>query len=222
MSPPCPDACARPAPTSSSRRPIPTIARERCYEHDGIDVYRYPIPGRPDARGSPGARPARGAERFHDWLRRRRPDVVHVHAFVTGLGLRELKAARAAGARVIVTTHSGSLGFICQRGTMMRWGRAALRRRRDAGEVRGVRACSSRGLGRPLARVLGAIPPAARPGRALAARQARHRAVDERSHHAAMRRCSERCWPPWIGSSCSPTGRSGRHAPTALPATSSR
>src|SRR5439155_18722628 len=35
----------------------------------------------------------------------------------------ELEAASAAGARVIVTTHAGSLGFLCQRGTMMRAGR---------------------------------------------------------------------------------------------------
>jgi glycosyltransferase involved in cell wall biosynthesis len=64
----------------------------------------------------------RGAERFHRWLEVFRPDVVHLHTFVTGLGLAEVDAARAAGARVIVTTHSASLGFICARGTMMRWG----------------------------------------------------------------------------------------------------
>jgi glycosyltransferase involved in cell wall biosynthesis len=64
----------------------------------------------------------RGAERFHRWLEELRPDVVHLHTFVTGLGLAEIDAARAAGARVIVTTHSASLGFICARGTMMRWG----------------------------------------------------------------------------------------------------
>lgn len=139
--------------------PDPTIAHERCYEHDGIDVYRYPIPGRPTREEVQGLVPARGAEQFHDWLRHWRPDVVHVHAFVTGLGLREMKAARAAGARVIVTTHSGSLGFICQRGTMMRWG-AELCDGVSTPAKCAACALQSRGLGRPLARAFGAIPPA--------------------------------------------------------------
>src|SRR5205823_5140648 len=37
----------------------------------------------------------------------------------TGLGIAEVVAARRAGARVIVTTHSSMLGFLCQRGTLM-------------------------------------------------------------------------------------------------------
>jgi glycosyltransferase involved in cell wall biosynthesis len=42
-----------------------------------------------------------------------------MHTFVTGLGVDEIVAARRAGARVIVTTHSSALGFVCQRGTLM-------------------------------------------------------------------------------------------------------
>ena len=49
-------------------------------------------------------------------------NIVHVHTYVTGLGLAELRAAKATGAKVIATTHAASLGFTCQRGTMMRWG----------------------------------------------------------------------------------------------------
>jgi glycosyltransferase involved in cell wall biosynthesis len=95
---------------------------ERHYEHDGIAVYRYPIPAEPTRAEAQGGITVRGAERFHRWLQALRPDVVHLHTFVTGLGLAEIDAAHAAGARVIVTTHSASLGFICARGTMMRWG----------------------------------------------------------------------------------------------------
>jgi len=97
-------------------------ALERRYDHDGIAVYRYPIPAQPTREEAQGGSIVRGAERFHRWLAEFRPDVVHLHTFVTGLGLAEVDAARALGARVIVTTHAASLGFICARGTMMRWG----------------------------------------------------------------------------------------------------
>ena len=95
---------------------------ERTYEHEGLQVYRYPI-GSPATRAEAQGRVvARGAELFHAWLRRIRPDVVHMHTYVTGLGLAELKVAKALGARVVATTHSASLGYSCQRGTLMRWG----------------------------------------------------------------------------------------------------
>ena len=102
--------------------PDPSHAQERRYEYDGIPVYRYPIPAEPTRAEAQGDTVVRGAQRFHRWLEAFRPDVVHLHTFVTGLGLAEVDAARAAGARVIVTTHAASLGFICARGTMMRWG----------------------------------------------------------------------------------------------------
>jgi glycosyltransferase involved in cell wall biosynthesis len=94
----------------------------RTYEHDGLQVYRYPIPGAPTRNEAQGRVPVRGAEHFANWIRTQRPDVVHVHSFVTGLGLSELRVARATGARVVTTSHVSSLGWICQRGTMMRWG----------------------------------------------------------------------------------------------------
>ncbi len=97
---------------------------ERHYEHDGIPVYRYPIPAAPSREEARGLTRVRGAEFFHRWLRAARPEVVHFHTFVTGLGLAEVTLARELGARVIVTTHSASLGFLCERGTMLRDGRS--------------------------------------------------------------------------------------------------
>lgn len=102
--------------------PDPSQRLERRYDHDGIPVYRYPIPSSPTRAEAQGSTLVRGAERFHRWLDAFRPDVVHFHTFVTGLGLAEVDAARRAGARVIATTHAATLGFICARGTMMRWG----------------------------------------------------------------------------------------------------
>jgi len=96
--------------------------RERTYALDGVKVYRYPIPPRVTRDEAQGRVVVRGAELFHEWLRRAAPDVVHVHTYVTGLGLAELRAAKQIGATVVATTHAASLGFTCQRGTMMRWG----------------------------------------------------------------------------------------------------
>jgi glycosyltransferase involved in cell wall biosynthesis len=103
--------------------PDPAHASERRYVHDRVPVYRYPIPAQPSKVEARGLTRVRGAERFHRWLADARPDVVHLHTFVTGLGLAEVEAARALGARVVVTTHSASLGFLCERGTMMHRGR---------------------------------------------------------------------------------------------------
>lgn len=102
--------------------PDPTTEGERVYRHDGTGVYRYPIPRQPTRSEAQGSAVVRGAERFHAWLAAERPDVVHLHTFVTGLGLAELRAAKACGAKTIVTTHSSSLGFLCTRGTLMQWG----------------------------------------------------------------------------------------------------
>ena len=102
--------------------PDPSQLGEHRYEHDGIPVYRYPIPASPTRAEAQGGTTVRGAEYFHRWLEAFRPDVVHFHTFVTGLGLAEVDAARRAGARVFATTHAATLGFVCARGTMMRWG----------------------------------------------------------------------------------------------------
>src|SRR3954465_12362795 len=99
--------------------PAAGATEPRSYVDDGTSVFRYPVPARPTRAEAQGRTPVRGAEAFHAWLACIRPDIVHVHTFVTGLGIAEVVAARRAGARVIVTTHSSMLGFICQRGTLM-------------------------------------------------------------------------------------------------------
>jgi glycosyltransferase involved in cell wall biosynthesis len=102
--------------------PAPGASKPEAYEHDGVPVYRYPIPVRPTRAEARGEVVVRGAESFHDWLTDLRPDVVHMHTFVTGLDWLEVKHARAAGARVFVTSHSSALGYVCLRGTLLRWG----------------------------------------------------------------------------------------------------
>ena len=95
------------------------LAAPHSYEHDGCEVFRYPIPASPSREEAQGDVAVRGAEHLHRWLAAARADVVHMHTFVTGLGLAEIRAARDAGSRVVVTTHASSLGYICQRGTLM-------------------------------------------------------------------------------------------------------
>ena len=127
------------------------------YRHDGARVFRYPIPESPTRTETRGYQPVRGVELLHAFLSKERPDVFHCHAFVTGLGSAELAAAKSAGAAVVATTHSSSLGWICQRGTMMRWGESL------CDGVAAPAKCAAcelqhRGLPRPAARALGAIP----------------------------------------------------------------
>ena len=73
--------------------------------------------------------------------RRRRP-LPHVRHRASVL--QEIVAATRAGSRVIATTHSSSLGFLCQRGTLMWQGRRHLRRHRRRRALRRMRAGGSR------------------------------------------------------------------------------
>jgi glycosyltransferase involved in cell wall biosynthesis len=140
--------------------PQPGAMEPYHYEHDGIPVFRYPIPRHPDRAECQGVVAARGASAFHDWLRRERPDVVHLHTFVTGLGLHELQVAKSLGARTVATTHSARLGYLCQRGTLLRLGRYAC-----DGHVTPAKcaACAlqERSMPGPAARLVAMIPPRA-------------------------------------------------------------
>ncbi|HEX6985114.1 MAG TPA: glycosyltransferase, partial [Planctomycetaceae bacterium] len=127
------------------------------YEHEGVPVFRYRVPEQPTRAECRGSVPVLGTERFHGWLREARPDVVHFHTFTTGIGPGEVRAAREAGARVFVTTHLPNLGYVCQRGTMLRWGE------RLCDGVRRPAKCAAcslqgRGMPKPLARVVGGLP----------------------------------------------------------------
>lgn len=147
---------------------------ERVYEHGGVPVYRYPVPSRPTRDEARGRVRAYGAEKLRAWLERERPHVVHVHSITTGLQLHELEAARAVAARVIVTAHTARLGWLCPRGTLMRFGEA-----RCDGRVTPRRCATcvldAHGLPRPIGAALASLPrTAARlaarlPGRAATA-----------------------------------------------------
>ena len=127
------------------------------YRDHEFPVFRYPTPLHPTRLEARGEMSVRGAENLHRWLNEIGPDVVHLHTYTTGVGLAELHAARAAGARVIATTHSSALGFLCQRGDLMAWGRDPCD---GICEVRKCAACALHGrrLPCPLAKAVAAVP----------------------------------------------------------------
>ncbi len=129
----------------------------RRYDHAGIPVFRFPIRTPLTRDQAQGRTAVDGSEWFRRWVRDVRPDVVHFHTLVPGLELDEVKAAKGTGARVIATTHASSLGYICARGTMLRWGRALCD---GVAEPHKCAACDlqKRGLPKWVARVAGSVP----------------------------------------------------------------
>jgi glycosyltransferase involved in cell wall biosynthesis len=132
-------------------------AAPRTYEFGRVEVFRYPIPAEPTKAEAQSRVAVRGSEHFHRWLADRRPDVFHCHTFVSGLGPHEIGAAKRAGAKIVVTTHSSALGWICQRGTLMRFGET------PCDGLTLPRRCSAcilqqRGLTKPFARAAARTP----------------------------------------------------------------
>jgi glycosyltransferase involved in cell wall biosynthesis len=129
----------------------------RTISYEGVEVFRYPIPAFPTKAEAQSRTAARGAEHFHRWLAFKRPAILHVHSFVTGLGIHEIEAAKSFGVKVVATTHLPSLGWICQRGTLMRFGETpcdglTLPRRCSACEL------EHRGLPKPMASMVSRTP----------------------------------------------------------------
>jgi glycosyltransferase involved in cell wall biosynthesis len=90
------------------------------YFHDGIPVHRFRISaslplGDLYGEGDPAA-----AEAFGEILRKMAPDIVHLHAFTSGVSLRLVRAARRANVSVVFTYHTPTV--TCDRGTLLLWG----------------------------------------------------------------------------------------------------
>jgi glycosyltransferase involved in cell wall biosynthesis len=127
------------------------------YEHDGVTVFRYPVPSAPTRDEAQHRRPVRGAEQLHRFLAEERPDILHVHSITTGVGLPEIREARRLGIRVIVTCHLPGFGFMCRSGELMQWGRVPCDGVVRAGKCA---ACNLTRLGMPQlgARLVASVP----------------------------------------------------------------
>ncbi|MEO8577307.1 MAG: glycosyltransferase [Gemmatimonadales bacterium] len=102
--------------------PIAGAPRALRYEHEGIDVFRYPTPVRPSRAEAQGRTDVSGTSHLHEFFSRLKPDIAHFHTITTGLGIDEMIAAKHGGARVVMTSHLPATGYVCLRGTLMRWG----------------------------------------------------------------------------------------------------
>ncbi len=97
--------------------------QERNYEYEGFSVYRYPIPPKPSREETQGVIPVRGTEYFHAWLNKIQPDIVHFHGLSMGAGILEIQAAQLAGAKIVFTSHLGTVGSLCRSPTLMYMGK---------------------------------------------------------------------------------------------------
>ena len=130
------------------------------YVYDGGQVITYPVnalPSRMELRS--GARHL-GFDGFLESLRAARPAIYHQHSWSRGMGLPHLQAARAAGAKTVLTVHTPNIN--CLRGTMMHYGREPC----EQPIGRGCAACWLQGRGMPefAAEVLGQLPSFGRVG----------------------------------------------------------
>lgn len=130
--------------------------QEKSYVHEGQPVRRLPIRMKvPDLRMLYGLGDEKTAQAFGKILDEERPQIVHLHAFCRGLDLGALQESKKRGIPFVYTYHTPDL--ICQRGTLMRWGKEAC-----DGKLR-VGLCArctlqKLGLPRPLADAVGCVP----------------------------------------------------------------
>jgi glycosyltransferase involved in cell wall biosynthesis len=96
--------------------------RDQAYAHAGVPVYRLATQPRPELSQAYGAPDRRIAHSFCKLLARLRPQIVHLHARTAAVSEALADAAHAAGAKVVFTYHTPTVG--CARGTMMRLGRS--------------------------------------------------------------------------------------------------
>ena len=131
-------------------------AKERSYIHGGLDVHRFAT-GAPDLRDFYGEGDGEAAASFGRIVERSAPDVVHLHAWTSGVSLRLARASKNLGVPVVFTYHTPTVS--CVRGTLLRWGAEICEGNLETAPCA---ACMLEGKGVNLAvsRVLGGIPPA--------------------------------------------------------------
>jgi glycosyltransferase involved in cell wall biosynthesis len=91
------------------------------YQHNQLPIYRFALsPHRANLNHLYGEGDPQAALAFSDILDHERPDLVHLHAFTTGVSLRLVRAAKQRHIPVIFTYHTPTIS--CQRGTLLKNG----------------------------------------------------------------------------------------------------
>ena len=93
---------------------------EHQYIYDGIPVYRYPVTSKPSRAEVRTEIPPKHFEIFQDWLRKNKPDIVHVHSRTRGCGFFHIQYIKELGMPLVLTIHAAD--FMCVGGTAMLWG----------------------------------------------------------------------------------------------------
>ena len=90
------------------------------YIHHGVRVHRFKISKSLGLRELYGEGDPIAASFFLEVLQTVRPDVVHLHAFTSGISVRLARKAASANLPVVFTYHTPTV--TCTRGTLLRWG----------------------------------------------------------------------------------------------------
>lgn len=96
------------------------------------------------------------ASEFSRILEVEKPDLVHLHAFTSGVSLRLVQAAKQRQIPVIFTYHTPTVS--CQRGTLMQWGTQICDGKVN---LQKCSQCTLQGLGlnQTIAQAIGSLPP---------------------------------------------------------------
>ena len=127
------------------------------YVHQGVPVRRFSVGAALELEALYGAGDSQAAASFAAVLDDERPDVVHMHALTAACSIRLLREAKRRGLPVAFTYHTPTVS--CPRGTLMLWGREACDGRLEVARCTAC-AAASHGVARPLASLLGRVPPA--------------------------------------------------------------
>jgi glycosyltransferase involved in cell wall biosynthesis len=124
-------------------------------DHDGLPVRRFATATNPALHDLYGEGDPVASANFEKLLDQEAPDLVHLHAFTSAVSLRLVRAAKRRRIPVVFTYHTPTVS--CQRGTLMRWGSETCDG--DLATAPCV-ACAmqGKGLARPLAKAVAALP----------------------------------------------------------------
>lgn len=89
------------------------------YKFDGLEVHQYAEPSAVDRSLIMGFRKPDGLKNFKKYLETHKPDLVHFHEITgsNGITLLHVKAAKAIGAKIIMTFHLA--GYSCKTSTLV-------------------------------------------------------------------------------------------------------
>ncbi|MBD2385328.1 glycosyltransferase family 4 protein [Cylindrospermum sp. FACHB-282] len=131
--------------------------KNQSYLHHQLRVRRFAVSHQvKNIREIYGEGDRLAASEFSQILDAEKPDLVHLHAFTSGVSLRLVKAAKQRQIPVVFTYHTPTVS--CQRGTLMQWGTQICDGKVD---LQKCSQCTLQGLGlnQTSAKAIGSLPP---------------------------------------------------------------